>query len=291
MYRSLLLVTCLSFGCGARDELPVPTGDGGAGGGPSDGGAGATGAGGDVPVTCGDGVVQAPEECDEGAANQNIPNLALLNASLGEELVPVVQIVSSGSPIGLYDYRSESAHTGFEGVFSSVLFVHQQAQTPTLDLFTVNGIDFDETGLDSGDCGMTARYTGLPPGWFVSIADDFEAEFAAVGPDSVFGDWEWHHNSDGGVISGLPFPGNWRIQIDVSLQPCVTTWEFAHDDGETFDLATPVAVLQAFDRPSLCRPDCTIPVCGDGYADGGEVCDDGNNDFGDGCAGDCSFVD
>ncbi len=44
--------------------------------------------------------------------------------------------------------------------------------------------------------------------------------------------------------------------------------------------------------PDACRTDCTLPFCGDAVHDGaaGEACDDGNNDNGDYCAGDCSAV-
>ena len=47
------------------------------------------------------------------------------------------------------------------------------------------------------------------------------------------------------------------------------------------------AVLTAFDTPSMCRKNCSVPKCGDGVLDGGEVCDDGNTVGGDGCAADC----
>ena len=46
-------------------------------------------------------------------------------------------------------------------------------------------------------------------------------------------------------------------------------------------------ILNAYDTPSMCRLDCTVPRCGDRILDGGEVCDDGNTVGGDGCAADC----
>ena len=50
------------------------------------------------------------------------------------------------------------------------------------------------------------------------------------------------------------------------------------------------AVLTAFDSPSACRLDCTVPRCGDGVLDGGEICDDGNNAGGDGCGPTCTSL-
>ncbi len=39
-----------------------------------------------------------------------------------------------------------------------------------------------------------------------------------------------------------------------------------------------------------CAADCTLePFCGDGTEDEGEECDDGNNDAGDGCSAECTF--
>ena len=41
------------------------------------------------------------------------------------------------------------------------------------------------------------------------------------------------------------------------------------------------------DTAAACRTDCTVPTCGDGRFDAGEVCDDGNTVSGDGCSSDC----
>src|SRR5262249_30087937 len=43
---------------------------------------------------------------------------------------------------------------------------------------------------------------------------------------------------------------------------------------------------------ATCRTSCTLARCGDGILDTakGEVCDDGNNTSGDGCAGDCKSL-
>jgi cysteine-rich repeat protein len=36
-------------------------------------------------------------------------------------------------------------------------------------------------------------------------------------------------------------------------------------------------------------PACKVPVCGDGFVDAGEMCDDGNSNDGDGCGGTCQY--
>jgi cysteine-rich repeat protein len=60
------------------------------------------------------------------------------------------------------------------------------------------------------------------------------------------------------------------------------------DDGARVPLVlTEPVTIQAFDESSRCRTTCVVPRCGDGILDGGEICDDGNNTGGDGCAMDC----
>jgi cysteine-rich repeat protein len=53
---------------------------------------------------------------------------------------------------------------------------------------------------------------------------------------------------------------------------------------------TPPVTLTAFDLPSACRPDCTMPACSDGILDAGEVCDGGNVGGGDGCSVGCKAL-
>ncbi len=55
------------------------------------------------------------------------------------------------------------------------------------------------------------------------------------------------------------------------------------DPGERCD-----AGLENRNEPdALCRTDCQLTRCSDGIVDSNEVCDDGNNTLGDGCAADC----
>jgi cysteine-rich repeat protein len=64
----------------------------------------------------------------------------------------------------------------------------------------------------------------------------------------------------------------------------ITVWTFLSGAVEIpLDLSQPVEIV-ASDAPATCRADCTIPRCGDGLLDPGEVCDDGNDQAGDGCA-------
>ena len=46
--------------------------------------------------------------------------------------------------------------------------------------------------------------------------------------------------------------------------------------------------LNSNTAPDACRTTCELPSCGDDVVDSGEVCDDGNNDDGDGCSALCT---
>jgi cysteine-rich repeat protein len=52
-----------------------------------------------------------------------------------------------------------------------------------------------------------------------------------------------------------------------------------------------VRIFPSGDRPELAALVFNLCQCGDGFADPGEICDDGNRDDGDGCASDCTVED
>jgi cysteine-rich repeat protein len=116
-------------------------------------------------------------------------------------------------------------------------------------------------------------------------------EFFKGSPTSAHGAWDFQNNSDGGVLSGFPIPGNWSIAIAPQFQQGIASWQYLDGTLRTMDLAlsSPVTIT-AFDSPSACRTDCTVPRCGDGILDGGEVCDDGNVADGDGFSADCKAL-
>jgi cysteine-rich repeat protein len=71
----------------------------------------------------------------------------------------------------------------------------------------------------------------------------------------------------------------------------VSTWGWVRDDLQRIPLKIGETItIEAFDQSTACRKDCTIPRCGDKILDGGEVCDDGNNVDGDGCAANCKSL-
>jgi len=129
----------------------------------------------------------------------------------------------------------------------------------------------------------------LPGGTFVAVSDDTKKEFSLVEPTMARGDWTFEGNSDGGGLSGLPFPGSYTIEIVPTFLQGIDRWVYLDGDGEPVELVREAsAKIISFAVPSACRLNCTVPRCGDGILDAGEVCDDGNADPGDGCAPDCA---
>ncbi|MBI4953686.1 MAG: DUF4215 domain-containing protein [Myxococcales bacterium] len=132
----------------------------------------------------------------------------------------------------------------------------------------------------------------LPTGVGVTLSDDDADELHMLGADAAEGVWHFKGNTDGGVLGALPYPASWSIDLVPGFSAGVTSWRYVDVDtpAEPLELGAR-ATLTAFESPSACRTDCTIPRCGDAILDGGEVCDDGNAAPGDGCAADCKSYD
>lgn len=237
-------------------------------------------------AVCGDGFVQGGvEACDLGPANADRPAFLLTQGPLSRPVAPVVRAADA---VSFYDRHSASSHTGFEQVSTSRLYLYAESSTGALSLFTHHGIDVDATGIVQPEGEVEQDFLHLPGGAFIAVADDKPEEFFQGTDSSVHGSWRFDENTDGGVLSGLPFPGSFSIDIATELLQGITAWEYLDGGGEPIALdTTAIANLSAFETPSACRLDCTVPRCGDGILDGGEVCDDGNIAGGDGCAADC----
>lgn len=236
---------------------------------------------------CGDGFVQeGVEECDAGAANANIPAFRVTQGALSQSVGPVMR---SQSVEAFYAYASASSHTGFEALRESRLFLYRDLTTGALSLVTLHGIDIEATGLDQPKSSVSQTFSFLPAAVFVAISDDTVGELSKTDDTTAKGDWSFHHNTDGGALSGFPSPGSWSIDIDSVFKAGIDALTYVDAEGELVPLEVDGTVnITAYEGPSLCRLDCTLPRCGDGILDGGEHCDDGNTLDGDGCPADCS---
>ncbi len=236
-----------------------------------------------LPI-CGDGIVEVGEACDLGAGNADRPALEIEQVALLQGVVPFDN-PEDGSIF--YSYFSASGHTGFEAPFTSRMYFYRDTTSELLSLFMHHHIDAQVCPVTNVDF----TFTGVPSSVLVSLADDTPGELFKQSATTVIGNWTFETNTDGGVLSGFPLPGSWEVTLVPQFGPSVSAFQFM--DGTT--AFSPLnlnddLILRAYPTPSACRTDCTVPFCGDGIMDGGEVCDDGNNVGGDGCAGDCSSL-
>ena len=246
------------------------------------------------PPVCGDGRRAGHEQCDLGPKNGFQP--AFLVTQPSGTAIGTNPIVGQKSAAEFYSYSSASSHTGLEQVGESRIYLYVDARSGRLSLFTTHGIDLDATGKVQPESTVDFDLAGLPPGFSVDISDDptgnsGRPEFYATSPSTAAGRWWFNANSDGGVIGNLPFPGTWKITVTPRFQMGLTTWGWVRHDYVRVPMRMNETItIQAFDQGTQCRRDCTVPRCGDRILDGGEVCDDGNNQGGDGCAANCKSL-
>jgi cysteine-rich repeat protein len=266
----------------------VSGGNGGSAGSGGAGRGGTAGSGGKAPNDCGDGIVGPGEACEPGL-EAAAPALELRQ---GTWRVPVRPIVGQVTATTHYAYDSRSSHAGFEAPEKSSVYLYRWSPEAALSLVMLNGIDEDSTGLIQPPSTIVFELAGLPDTAVIVISDD-DVEFWRMTPTTARADWDCNRNSDGGLIGGLQFPGTWHVTIAASFLAGITNWAFlsgapgsdAGVDAElALDLSQPIEIV-ASDRIVDCRGDCTVPRCGDGILDPGEVCDDGNEQLGDGCFG------
>ncbi|APR87747.1 hypothetical protein A7982_13096 [Minicystis rosea] len=202
----------------------------------------------------------------------------------------VAPVQAAQSAVSFYNYFSASGHTGFEALGTSNLFFYRNTGNSILSLVVEHGIDLDSSGQDQPESHVIMNFAGVPGAASLALSDDM-GDASTPLPGVVHGNWHFQSNSDGAVIAGLPIPGTWSILVASQFLQGITAYRWVKDDGTTvsFDLGTSV-ILTAFNSPSSCRKDCSIPICGDGVLDGGEVCDDGNTVGGDGCAANCKSL-
>lgn len=241
-----------------------------------------------VPV-CGDGKKAITEECDLGPENGNRP--AFLVSQASGTSIGTNPIVRNENSSDFYDYRSASSHTGFEAVGESRIYLYVDSNTGRLSLVLTHGIDEDSSGQSQPESRVDMEVTGIPSGFTIDLSDDNAREFFATSSTSASGRWVFENNSDGGVLGGLPFPGVWKITVTPTFRQGITSWGWVRNDLARIPMkmSEPITI-EAFDQSTACRASCTIPRCGDGTLDGGEVCDDGNIVGGDGCARDCKSL-
>lgn len=194
---------------------------------------------------CGNGVTDSLEECDDGAKNSNTtPNTCRESC----------QRPRCGD--GVQD-DNEACDNGEQNSNSLANACRSNCQTPRCgDGARDNGEQCDDGNNQSGDAceaNCTISFCGNN---IIDLGEECDNgnQNSAFAPDACRRDCKAASCGDGAIDTG---------------EEC--------DDGNFFE-------------GDFCGNDCTFPDCGNGVVDTliGEVCDDGNNEDGDGCFNDCS---
>ena len=236
-------------------------------------------------ASCGNGTLEFGEECDEGPANEDRFGLEVRQDD--GLFMPIQPIQRWTNAVNFYAFVSASAHTGYEAVGRSLALLYRDYTTGVMSLFLIHGIDRTTTGEIQPTAEVEFEVFGLPEGTSLGISDD-PGEFYIDSPTSFYGDWWFKDNTDGGIIEGISYPNGWEIVVRPTWNYGLWEWVWVDQDSHIHQLDMNKDLhIRAYLEPVLCRADCTLPICGDGILDPGEVCDDGNNNDGDGCASDC----
>ncbi len=207
-----------------------------------------------LPI-CGDGFVDPGEQCDLGSANADRPALEIQQALARSAAIP---FDNPQDPAVFYNYFSASSHTGFEEPFVSRIYFHRNFVTETLSLVAHH--HEDNVPLVQTFVGWSL--VDVPAVVSVALSDDSPSEFLKTGSTTVVANWTFVNNTDGGVLTNFPFPGNWEMTLTANISNNLAAWELMNG-GTTFvplDRNQPL-ILRAYDTPSSCRLDCTVPFC------------------------------
>ncbi|MCA9516000.1 MAG: hypothetical protein KC635_13735, partial [Myxococcales bacterium] len=253
--------------------------------------------------TCGNGALDAGEQCDPlldgGAAcdfDCTLPVCGdgVLNTNAGEGCEPVLAAFPT---LDVASSVATSVSLPLDGV--------DVAQTFRLDegaLLTSVALEMDG---DPDDCDFTVAVMPVgsasgAPGYGEAI-DTARLEPLVAGETTSTATW-----SRPVALA----PGDWAVVVfGQEGSSCVVraTATDAYPGGSAFigflgftdhgasELPGDLAARLSFAAPSdeLCNADCTVATCGDGTVSflTGEECDDGRNDDGDGCSADCHLED
>jgi len=269
-------------------------------------------------ATCGDGIVDTLEECDDGESlNSDAPNarcrLICQLASCGDGIIDVAPVDGRAAE-ECDDENSDSTDTCIQCRLARCGDGFLQDGVEVCDDGNQNINDDCPDGVD-GTCQPARCGDGLvktfraDPGdtteecdcGDTTLSSDPANPVACVGINSSAANAACRQDCTAsrcgdGIIDDAPAGGRNpeacddgasnsdsipdACRLDCSLPAC---GDGITDSGEECD----EGAANSNSQPDACRLDCRLSYCGDGVVDADEACDDGNNDDNDGCSATC----
>ena len=146
------------------------------------------------------------------AATETPVFYAITQSSTTNLVEPILGNVPSDE---FYDYWSSSGHTLYMEDQVSKIYLYKD-DTGALSLIIHHSIDNSEEDYMRVDFD----FEGVPEAAYVALSDDNSHFWGGLPNGREFdlsqnpeGSWEFYHNSDGGVLAGLPIDEPWTITI------------------------------------------------------------------------------
>ncbi|WP_437676284.1 DVUA0089 family protein [Sorangium sp. So ce131] len=234
--------------------------------------------------TCGDGFLDAPEVCDDG------------NTAVGDGCDPSCQLEGATAEV---EPNATPADADANGALApSALFSGALSSPADVDVFAVRLASVSDLRLETfGSSGPPQCPEGVdtalallsPDGATVLAADnndeeDEEGEDDEVGVCSLI-----DPTLPGGAGARHLAPGTYYVRVSTSPSGATSAYtllvslDAVCGDGERQG-------AEECDGGPGCSPGCDrLPVCGDGFVDVPEGCDDSNAADGDGCSAACQL--
>lgn len=136
-----------------------------------------------------------------------------------------------------YDYFSHSGHPteGPNLKFNrGELFFYEGPDGMTFNMVFNKDNQNASDPVTDGLVSWNIAEASLPPGDASVLLSDDNRELKETDPDVFKGRWQWHNNTDGGIIGGLT--GDWAVLIDPKEYQGLDTLKVFSADGDRINL-------------------------------------------------------
>ena len=172
----------------------------------------------------------APATVSFAQGEEEPPPTFVLTVTQNGQQHLIVPIEGSQDVVTFYNYDSDSTQNGLADDGVSMIYFYRCTTTGELSLVMHHSCDNSARDYHRVDFDLD----GVPSGAYVAVSDDPDHTWNPDRPDGrefdlglePEGNWEHYHNSDGGVISGLPVDQSWYISINPNFIEGIDRWEF-----------------------------------------------------------------